>query len=239
MVTWRRSESRPRRRAARTDVARDGGFSIVESVVAGAILSIGAVMAMQYFATAAAVTVHQRTNDQATGVAEGVLEAQESLGCLAAVTSAQVTSATGCSTTLGGGTFVVTRDSRTYTVTLTTGWVVAGAGTDTMRLKESATVTWPDGPSTRSIGPIVRLRPLSGQSIEVAGSATVTVTAAAGTNVAMVVGGSNLVHTADSTGTAVFPYLAAGTYQFKVVGSAAAPRSVTVVDGGSGAVSVP
>jgi hypothetical protein len=227
-----------RRRAMRRR-GDDAGFSIVESVVAGAILSIGAVLSMQYFATAASVTVHQRTRDQGSAALQGVLESQESLGCLSAVTAAQVTAATSCGTDLGAGSTTVALDGRNYTVTWSTAWVVAGAGSDTLRLKETASVSWPEAAGTQTLGPVVRYRPVTGQSLEQAGTATVTLTTPSPGSVALVVGGRTIAHVTDASNQAVFPYLPAGTYQFKIVGNAALPKSVVVTDGGTVAATLP
>lgn len=213
-----------RTRDARGAHADDSGFTLLETVFAGAILVIASVIALQFFGTAINNTSKLRGSDEAASVADSVLESQAASSCSLAVVPAG--GASGCGGTYGDSGQTVARDGRQYQVQVLTNWVSlpAAAGEDPFRLEQKIVVT-ANGTSTTK----TRLTPISGTAKNLSGTATVTVSGvAAGGQVAMIVGANAmLVHTVGSGGTVVFPYIKAGSYRFARVTSGVADVGTT------------
>jgi type II secretory pathway pseudopilin PulG len=225
--------------------ARDDGFSIVETVVAITLMVFASAIAMQFLSTAARATAHAHTTEQAASIADGVIDSQAALGCTTATTPAMiVAAAASCGNVLGDRTVTITRDGHAYQVALQTSWVAVTGGTDQLRLRQSVSVTTSDALGTHAWPVVTVEEPLGGTLLSRSGPGRISVTAAPGAQVAMVVGTAKLVHTVPANGVAVFPYLPVQpttSYFFQLVGGST-PKQVDLnagQGGGIGAISLP
>lgn len=232
-------------RASRGEAARDDGFSIVETVVAITLMVFASAIAMQFLSTAAKATAHAHTTEQAASVADGIIDSQAALGCTTATTPAMIVAAVpSCGNVLGDRTITATRDGHTYQVALTTSWVAVAGGTDQLRLRQTATVTTTDALGTHTWPVVTTEEPLGGTTLARSGPGRVSVTAAPGAQVAMVVGTAMLVHTVPANGIAVFPYLTVQpttSYFFQLLGGGP-PKQVDLdagLGGGISAITLP
>jgi prepilin-type N-terminal cleavage/methylation domain-containing protein len=189
----------------------DGGFTLVEVVVAMVVLAIGAAAALSTFVAASGVTRNLVQRTAAANLLTRQIEAARAVDTLAIADGRQVSTQT-----VSGTTFTVTQDV-SYVTPGSASTVCTGSGNSLAYKLITVSITWPGMGSTHAVrGDTLKAVGVGRSGFDPStGSLAVLVAGADGSpasdvQVTLAPGGAS--ETTGADGCAVFPALAPGTY---------------------------